>query len=155
MSSSESQTTSSSVSQIPLSEIRISPFNYRRTVHGIAELAKSIAADGVQQPIKIRPIPPDEAGRSYEIVFGERRYRAASEAGLASIPAFIEDLPDNEVQRLQVLENSQRADVHPLEEAEGWERLLKLAGPSGPLYTVESLAQLVGRSAQHVYGRAT
>jgi ParB family chromosome partitioning protein len=144
----------SRVVMLPLSEIRTSPFNYRKTPGGIAELAASIREHGVQQPVKVRPVASgSEDGIAYELVFGERRYRASLEAERTEIPAIVEDLTDEQVQELQLLENTQRADVHPLEEAEGFERMLEVAGPQGPVYTVAALARLVGRSEPYVYGR--
>jgi ParB family chromosome partitioning protein len=141
------------VVMLPISTIRTSPFNYRKTHGGIAELAASIREHGVQQPVKVRPVAGAEDGVAYELVYGERRYRASFEAARSDIPAIVEDLSDEQVQELQLLENTQRADVHPLEEAEGFERMLQVAGAQGSLYTVATLARLVGRSEQYVYGR--
>jgi ParB family chromosome partitioning protein len=143
------------VVMLPLSAIRTSRFNYRKTHGGLAELAASIREHGVQQPVKVRPVTGggSEGGVAYELVYGERRYRASVEAERTDIPAIVEDLTDEQVQELQLLENTQRADVHPLEEGEGFERMLQIIGPQGPVYTVPALARLVGRSEQYVYGR--
>jgi ParB/RepB/Spo0J family partition protein len=138
------------VTNIPLTQIKPSPFNYRTTFEGIGELAGNIAAHGVRQPVKVRPL----ADGTYELVYGHRRYQASAEAGLKEIPALVEQLDDAAVMAEQLIENTQRADVHPIEEAEGFERLLKLTGPTGePLYSATTLAVLVGRSAAHIYGR--
>jgi ParB/RepB/Spo0J family partition protein len=87
------------------------------------------------------------AGR-YEIVAGERRFRAASAAGLTEIPAIVRDLTDAEALELQVIENNQRVDVHPLEEAEGYEALMQHAH-----YSVDDMAAKVGKSRAYVYAR--
>jgi ParB family chromosome partitioning protein len=86
----------------------------------LAELAESIKAQGVMQPILARPLG---AGR-YEIIAGERRWRAARLAGLATVPALVRDAPDREALALALIENIQREDLNPLEEAAGLKRLL-------------------------------
>jgi len=135
------------IQQIPLDDLIPSPGN--RRIGGfdpdkLQQLADSIQAVGVQQPIIIRP-----NGRSkFEIVAGERRWKAARIAGLLDIPAVIRDLDDVTVIKIQTIENLQREDIHPLDEADGYTRLIEQAG-----YDVEHLAQEVGRSASYVYQR--
>ena len=107
----------------------------------LAELAESIKAQGVVQPILVRPI---DAGR-YEIVAGERRWRAAQRAGLKEIPALIRVVPDQAALALALVENIQREDLNPLEEAQGIKRLIEEFG-----LTHEAAAQAVGRSRSAV-----
>ena len=104
---------------------------------------------GIQQPVKVRP-----KGERFEIVYGERRYRAAKAVGLKELPATVEDLSDEEAHELRIVENACREDPHPLEEAEAYEALLAMKDGRGrPLHTADTLAKLVGRSAQYVYSR--
>jgi ParB/RepB/Spo0J family partition protein len=140
---------------LKLTEIRPSTTNPRKYFDPdqLGELSESIAKHGVLQPILVREAEPEGdtdrlRGVRYEIVAGERRYRAAELAGLAYIPAFVRTLTDSEALELQVIENLQRADLHPLEEAEGYEQLQRLHG-----YPVEELAAKVGKSASYIYGR--
>lgn len=135
------------IQQISLDDLIPSPGN--RRIGGfdpdkLQQLADSIQAVGVQQPIIIRP-----NGRSkFEIVAGERRWKAARIAGFLDIPAVIRDLDDITVIKIQTIENLQREDIHPLDEVDGYSRLIEQAG-----YDVEHLAQEVGRSASYVYQR--
>jgi ParB family chromosome partitioning protein len=103
----------------------------------LAELAESIKAQGVMQPILARPLG---AGR-YEIVAGERRWRAARMAGLASVPALVRDVPDRHAVAMALIENMQREDLNPLEEAAGVKRLIEEFG-----MTHAEAAEAVGRS---------
>jgi len=135
------------IRQIPLEDLIPSPGN--RKVGGfnpdrLQQLADSIQAVGVQQPIVVRP----NGQSKFEIVAGERRWRAAKLAGLLDIPAVVRDLDDVTVLKIQTIENLQREDIHPLDEAQGYARLIERAG-----YDVEHLAQEVGRSASYVYQR--
>jgi ParB family chromosome partitioning protein len=104
---------------------------------GLAELAESIKAQGVMQPILARPIG---AGR-YEIVAGERRWRAARMAGLATVPALVRDVPDRNALAIALIENLQREDLNPLDEAQGIKRLTEEFG-----MTHAEAAGAVGRS---------
>jgi ParB/RepB/Spo0J family partition protein len=108
---------------IPLAKLTPSPLNHRKRFDEVKldELVGSVRAQGVIQPILARPL----SGDKFEVVAGERRFRAAKKAGLADMPAVVRDLTDEQVLELQMIENSQREDVHPLEEAEGYEALLK------------------------------
>lgn len=134
---------------VPLGRLVESPTNHRRTWGDLDELAASIRAKGVLEPILVRP-RTGLGSNLFEIVFGHRRSRAATKAGLAAIPAMIRELSDLEVLEAQVVENLQRADVHPLEEAEGYEQLL--AQKERP-YTVDEIAAKVGKSKAYVYAR--
>jgi ParB family transcriptional regulator, chromosome partitioning protein len=107
----------------------------------LAELADSIKAQGVMQPILVRPLP---AG-GYEIIAGERRWRAARMAGLATVPALIKDIPDSEALAAALIENIQREDLSPLEEAAGIQRLVQEFG-----LTHQTIAETLGRSRASV-----
>jgi len=136
------------VQEIRLDQIQPHPGN--RTVGGfnqekLEQLADSIRTVGVQQPAVIRQIEDDG---KYELVAGERRWRAAKIAGLQTLPCVIRDLDDIEVLKIQTIENLQREDIHPLDEADGYQRLREKAG-----YDVELLAKDVGRSVSYIYQR--
>ncbi len=107
------------------------------------ELADSIKTQGLVQPILVRPLPPGNPGDSqrYEIIAGERRWRAAQMAGLTEIPAVIRDVPDGAAVAMALIENIQREDLNPLEEARA---LLRLTEEFG--LTHQAAAQAVGRS---------
>jgi ParB family transcriptional regulator, chromosome partitioning protein len=105
------------------------------------ELAESIKAQGIMQPILVRPV---EAGR-FEIIAGERRSRAAKLAGLSEIPVLIREVPDDAAAAMALIENIQREDLNPLEEAQGIQRLVQEFG-----MTHEQAAQAVGRSRSAV-----
>ena len=141
----------SAMQDIPLSAIQESQTNPRRTFDDakLAELSENIRLHGVLQPVLVRPLPGGEAG-SYELVAGARRYRASKLAGRDSIPATIRDLTDAECLELQLVENLQRADVHELDEARGYAALMQLQPDT---YTVETLAEKIGRSEKYVYAR--
>jgi ParB family transcriptional regulator, chromosome partitioning protein len=109
------------------------------------ELAESIKAQGVMQPILVRKLGMDErygdkAGK-YEIIAGERRFRASKLAGLNSVPVLVKDVSDNNAAAMALIENIQREDLNPLEEAQGLQRLIREFG-----LTHETAAQAVGRS---------
>jgi ParB family transcriptional regulator, chromosome partitioning protein len=109
----------------------------------LAELAQSIKSKGLVQPILVRPLPgriPGESQR-YEIIAGERRWRAAQMAGLAEIPAVIRDVPDEAAVAMSLIENIQREDLNPLEEARALGRLIEEFG-----LTHQAAAEAVGRS---------
>ena len=107
----------------------------------LAELADSIAAVGVIQPLIVRPIQ----GGGYQIVAGERRWRAAQSAGLTEVPVVIRDLSDKEVDEIALIENLQREDLNPVEEAEGYRHLMNEYG-----MTQEQVASRVGKSRPSV-----
>ena len=103
----------------------------------IAELADSISRHGVLQPLLVRPL----IGGGYQIVAGERRWRAARRAGVKEVPAVVRDLSESEVMQLALIENLQREDLNPLEEAGGYQALIEEYG-----FTQEDVARTVGRS---------
>jgi ParB family chromosome partitioning protein len=105
------------------------------------ELAESIRAQGIMQPILVRRLTSGDNGGKYEIIAGERRFRAAALAGLDSLPVLIRDVPDESAAAMALIENIQREDLNPLEEAQGLQRLVKEFG-----LTHELAAQAVGRS---------
>jgi ParB family chromosome partitioning protein len=141
----------SSIQDIPLAKIRESKTNPRRVFENakLAELAENIRQHGVLQPILVRPLPEGEAG-TYELVAGARRFRASKLAKRESIPATVRELTDAQALELQVIENVQRVDVHPLDEAQGYAALIQLQPDT---YTVETIATRVGRSPAYVSGR--
>lgn len=113
----------------------------------LEELAASIRDHGVLQPIIVRPLEDPARSERYELVAGERRLLAAKIVGHASIPAVVRQLTDEEVLEVQLIENLQRADLHPMEEAEGYAQLLKHGR------AVEELHARFGKSVSYVYGR--
>lgn len=136
---------------IPLQFITASLTNPRKRFDEaqLGELTESVKRHGVLQPILVRSATSTKDPRVlWELVAGERRYRAAKAAGLEDIPAVVRSLTDIEALEVQVIENLQRADLHPIEEAEGYEHLLKLQA-----YTAEDLAAKVGKSKAYVYAR--
>ena len=106
----------------------------------LAELADSIRNKGLVQPIVVRPV----AG-GYEIVAGERRWRAAQKAGLHTVPVIARDLDDKEVLELAIIENVQRADLNSIEEAAGYRELVERFD-----YSQEQLSEIIGKSRSHV-----
>jgi ParB family chromosome partitioning protein len=105
------------------------------------ELAESIKAQGIMQPILVRKLQGGSNSGKYEIIAGERRFRAARLAGLDSVPVLVRDVPDESAAAMALIENIQREDLNPLEEAQGLQRLVKDFG-----LTHEQAAQAVGRS---------
>jgi ParB family transcriptional regulator, chromosome partitioning protein len=136
------------IQEVSLGAIKPSKANPRRRMDdaALAELAANIATHGVLQPILIRPV----AGGDYQIVCGERRWRASKIAGKGTIPARIVNLSDAEALEFAVIENLQREDVHELDQANGFKALIQ-QDPN--LYTVETIAAKVGRSSSFVYQR--
>jgi ParB family chromosome partitioning protein len=136
---------SSAFQYLAIDQIHESTTNPRRTFDEskLYELAESIKHNGLIQPITVRP-----NNQGFEIVAGARRYRAALLAELFSVPARIVDIDDAKALEWQLVENSQRVDVHPYEEAQGFQRLLDIPG-----YDVATLVEKSGKSASHVYAR--
>lgn len=134
-----------STNEITISDIRPNPAQPRRTFSEaeLEELAQSIKTRGVIQPILVRP-DPDAANR-YQIVAGERRWRASQKAGLKSIPAVVRDIDELELLEVGIIENVQRTDLNPIEEAEAYGALMKRFGR-----TQENLAESVGKSRVHI-----
>ena len=121
------------------------PFQPRTTMDpgALDELAQSIRVQGVLQPLLVRPHPAT-AGR-FQIVAGERRWRAAGAAGLHEVPVLVRDMADTEAAAVALVENLQRQDLNPIDEAEGYDRLITQFG-----LTQEALGQAVGKSRAHV-----
>ena len=132
--------------KMELGEIKISAFNARKHFDEIKmkELVASVKEKGVIQPIIVRP-----CNGKYEIVCGERRFRASQAIGLKDITVIVRELTDQQVLEYQVIENLQREDVHPMEEAEGYEQLMKKHGYKD----VKDIAAKVGKSPAYIYGR--
>jgi ParB/RepB/Spo0J family partition protein len=130
---------------LPVDQVHPSATNPRKHFDetALAELAESIRVQGVLQPLLVRAV-----NEGYEIVAGERRFRAALAAGLPAVPAVVRELSDAEVLEIQVVENLQRSDLHPLEEAEGYQRLVDAAR-----LDVARIAERIGRSVSYVYDR--
>ena len=121
------------------------PGQYQPRTHmdegALYELAESIKAQGIMQPILVRRLAKGEHAGKYEIIAGERRFRAARIAGLAEVPVLVREVPDEAAAAMALIENIQREDLNPLEEAQGLSRLVKEFG-----LTHEQAAQAVGRS---------
>lgn len=139
---------SPSFGDIPLDCIRVSKTNPRKIFdeNHLQDLAASIKKQGVAQPILVRPIETVGDVTFFELVAGERRFRASRIAGNFTVPAVVRVLTDREAFELQVLENLQRVDLHPLEEAEGFEALMKQFN-----VTADELAEKVGKSKAYIY----
>ena len=105
------------------------------------ELAESIKAQGIMQPILVRQLTEGDNAGKYEIIAGERRFRASRLAGLDTVPVLVRDVPNEAAAAMALIENIQREDLNPLEEAQGLQRLIKEFG-----LTHEAAAQAVGRS---------
>lgn len=141
------------VEYLPLSRIQESTTNPRRTVRDahFEGLVFSVRTVGVLQPVLVRPVQGDKPratpGAQYELVAGHRRLAAAREALLPNIPAFIRDLSDEAALEVQITENLQRADLHALEEARGYQQLLAMK------YDIARISARIGRSVKYVYDR--
>lgn len=142
------------VTHVPVGDIHPSPFN-RPDRSGfdeksIAELAASIREKGILQPLVVR-----KNAKGFELVCGERRWTAAREAKLPTVPVLVRDCSDNEARELQIIENLQREGLHPIEEAKGYRDLLQQrdlkTGKS--VYTIETLAYKLGKSVAFLYAR--
>lgn len=132
---------------LPLHLLDPSPTNPRKSFPeaSLQELADSIRQAGVISPLLVRP---SFASGRYEIVAGERRWRAALIVQVDSVPVIVRELQDHEVVELQCIENLQREDVSPLEEAGGYRLLIQQFG-----HTAEAIAAKIGKSRSHVFGR--
>ncbi|GIL03662.1 MAG: chromosome partitioning protein ParB [Betaproteobacteria bacterium] len=124
---------------LPVAKLRAGRYQPRTKMNAeaLAELAESIKAQGVMQPILVRPVGADQ----YEIIAGERRFRAAQMAGLDEVPVLVKDVPDEAALAMALIENIQREDLNPLEEAQGVQRLIREFD-----FTHEQAAQAIGRS---------
>ncbi|WP_322052541.1 ParB/RepB/Spo0J family partition protein [Paraburkholderia bannensis] len=128
---------------LPLTQMQAGKYQPRTRMDegALQELAASIRAQGLMQPILVRPIGADR----YEIIAGERRFRAANIAGLTEVPVLVKDVPDQAAAAMALIENIQREDLNPLEEAQGIQRLLDEFN-----FTHEQAAESVGRSRSAV-----
>ncbi|MDR5752067.1 MULTISPECIES: ParB/RepB/Spo0J family partition protein [unclassified Caballeronia] len=130
-------------SVLPLSKLQAGKYQPRTRMDegGLQELAASIRAQGLMQPILVRSVGPEQ----YEIIAGERRFRAARIAGLDEVPVLVKNVPDQAAAAMALIENIQREDLNPLEEAQGIQRLLDEFD-----FTHEQAAESVGRSRSAV-----
>ncbi len=136
--------------KLPITDIRASHTNRKRfPEETLRELSESIKKAGVMQPILVRPVTPTEAEpEPFEIVAGERRWRASKLAGLTDIPASVRSLNDQEAAELQILENLHRENPHELEEALGYQNLMMQHG-----YSADDLVAKLGKSRSYIYAR--
>ena len=130
---------------LPIEQVIPNPDQPRRSFNDVAlkELADSIREKGILQPLIVRPFggtPP-----SYQIVAGERRWRAAQAAQLHEVPVIIRDFTDTEVLEIAIVENIQRADLNPIDEARGYQQLIDRFG-----HTQEKLGEVMGKSRSHI-----
>ena len=130
------------VQQLSIKDIRPNPYQPRKVFQkeAIEELKKSIQQHGILQPIIVR-----KSIKGFEIVVGERRFRAAKEAQLEHVPAVVRELTDQQMMELAVLENLQREDLTPIEEAQAYDTLMKKLS-----MTQEQLAKTLGKSRPHI-----
>ncbi|MEY9870294.1 ParB family chromosome partitioning protein [Peribacillus sp. B2I2] len=130
------------VREIKLRELRPNPYQPRKSfrLEAIEELKQSIMEHGILQPIIAR-----KSIKGYEIVAGERRYRAAKEAGLKTVPVVVRELNEQQMMELAILENLQREDLNPIEEAAAYQTLLEKLE-----FTQEQLANRLGKSRPHI-----
>ncbi len=128
-----------------IAEIEAGTFQPRRVfaTEALADLVVSVKEKGVLQPLIVRSHPTKTG--MYEIIAGERRYRASKMAGLTQVPVLIKSFTDKEALEVAIIENLQREDLNPLEEAEAYKRLLKEFN-----YTQEALSRVVGKSRSHL-----
>lgn len=133
--------------EIPIEFIRANPDQPRQIFNddAISELADSIKARGVLQPILVRPLSKAVDGARFEIVAGERRWRAAQKAQLHKVPVLVRDLSDTQTAEIALIENVQRVDLNPLEEAEAYQHLCDTHKR-----TQQEVADAVGKSRSHI-----
>ncbi|MEM7619098.1 MAG: ParB/RepB/Spo0J family partition protein [Pseudomonadota bacterium] len=130
---------------VSIEHVKSSPLNPRRDFPQaeLEELATSIAEKGLVQPLIVRPLKGLHT--TYEIVAGERRWRASQLAGLHTLPVIIRDLNDKELLEVAIIENVQRSDLNPIEEAGGYKELIDEYS-----YTQEDLSRIIGKSRSHL-----
>ena len=138
----ENLTNNETVSQISISDIKANPFQPRKIFDEAAlnELSESIKEHGILQPVVVR-----KTGKKFELVVGERRFRAAKLAKLKEIPAITKEFTDQQMMELAILENLQREDLTPIEEAEAYQKLMEALN-----LTQEQLAFRLGKSRPHI-----
>lgn len=131
--------------KVPVEFIRPNPRNPRKTFgeDDLSDLIESVRGKGIVQPILVRPVP----GKAdhFEIIAGERRWRAAQKAGLHEVPVVVREVTDQEALELAIIENVQRADLNPIEEALGYDQLVAEFS-----YSQNELAKVIGKSRSHV-----
>ena len=137
-------TESGGVKKLPVEFIIANRANPRHSFNNeqLEELTNSIRDKGVMQPLLVRP---SDDPNIFEIIAGERRWRAAQKAGLHDVPVIVRDVDDKEALELAIIENVQRVDLNPLEEAMGYGQLIEQFD-----YTQQDLAQVIGKSRSHV-----
>ncbi|MBR7069084.1 MAG: ParB/RepB/Spo0J family partition protein [Oxalobacter sp.] len=135
------------VSPLSMARLRSGKYQPRNRMDegALNDLAASIREQGVMQPILVRPVVDERGGKRYEIIAGERRFRAAQIAGLKEIPAIVKDVDDKAAAAMALIENMQREDLNPLEEAMGIQRLINDFS-----FTHEQAARSIGRSRSAV-----
>jgi len=129
--------------EIPINDIRRNPFQPRKDFapQQLKELRESLSTSGLLQPVTVRRSTSGASGReAYELVAGERRLRAATDLGWTTISAVVKEIDDRELLALALIENLQRTDLNPIEEAEGYDRLVKEFG-----HTQQTIGSMVGR----------
>lgn len=133
------------IRKVAIDLIKANPKNPRRLFkeEDLEELAGSIRQHGMIQPVVVRPAP--NGGNGYELIAGERRWRAAQKAGQHEVPVIIQDVTDREAMEIAIIENVQRQDLNPLEEAMGYDQLIQEFE-----YTQNDLAAVIGKSRSHV-----
>ncbi len=131
--------------RVPIEFLRANPRNPRKSFaeEDLADLAASVRDKGIMQPILVRPAGEDE--ERFEIIAGERRWRAAQKANLHEVPVIVHKVSDSEALEIAIIENVQRADLNPLEEASGYQRLIDEFD-----YSQNQLAEVIGKSRSHV-----
>lgn len=136
-------TATQTITNLNISEISPNPYQPRRTFNeeNLRSLAASIKQSGVLQPILVKKISDND----YQLVAGERRFRASKIAGLSEIPAIITEVDNKEQLEIAILENIQREDLNPIDEAEGYKRLIDEFH-----YTQEQLSEILGKSRSHI-----
>jgi ParB family transcriptional regulator, chromosome partitioning protein len=134
----------SALREVPIETVRSNSLNPRKHFNEeeLQDLARSISEKGILQPVVVRPTGD---GETYQIVAGERRWRAAQKAGLHTIPVLVRELSDKEVLEIAIIENVQRADLNPVEEAMGYQQLIDSFD-----YTQQQLAESIGKSRSHI-----
>ena len=130
--------------EIPISTIARNPFQPRKTFRPeeLRELEESLSTNGLLQPVTVRPAPSSDG---FQLIAGERRLRAASNLGWKTIPAVVKEINDQEALTLALVENLQRSDLDPVEEAEGYEQLIRDFG-----HTQQTVASMVGKDRSTV-----
>ncbi|WP_370153140.1 ParB/RepB/Spo0J family partition protein [Ferrovibrio sp.] len=136
------------VREVPIEQLRPNPYQPRKLFDQAAldDLARSLKDKGVLQPLLVRRVKAaSPEGATYEIIAGERRWRAAQIAKLHAVPVVIKDISDRDALEIGLIENVQREDLNPLEEAGAFQRLTEEFG-----YSAEQIAQVIGKSRSHV-----